>query len=571
MAIYAAKIAFHNFEWRFITLVIFTTPQALGVPTFMKNYGKSVVLKFGQFVPSNRVNAPQFVLFGDDSNDITTMLKWLISVGYENTGKYILVCTSEYHNECDEHEVTAVCVHLRIVNVILFKGSTLSTEPQAYSFSPVLSDKCFNSEPELLDIHWGCAQNACFIGNYPEKLNNLHRCPITVSTFNQYPFMYLHNDSRPTGSDGELLQLVINIINATLQIMVPSEENWGHYENNNWTGSMGDVFNGKADVSMCSAPLTYNKYGNFQISFTYNSMDMVWVAGVPALKPSWEKLLYPLKIYIRIAILLMFIAIVFVNLYLKTSCWSKIRKTLNIAPPKSNLLFYSYVLFLGLPITKMPSKVTLLWIVLCWIWFSFVIRIIYQAALVGFLKQQLYESDFANFQEVLESRRPFGGSLSLREYYSEDGIVYGKWKNVHSNEVYPILDQMTDGTSDFVLAVNRETVLEYLIFYNGTRSLQIIPEKIVNSPTVMYLRKYSPLTMPLSRILVIAMEGGFTERLYARFVSQSKSLLQRIQTTAPDPLRLKHFTGSIVTLIAGWMISILFFVIEYASDKIYIR
>ncbi|KAG7307945.1 hypothetical protein JYU34_006563 [Plutella xylostella] len=567
MANYAVKIAYYNFEWRYITLVICTTVHAIGVETFMKNYDKSVVLKMGEYVPK-RTDIQQYVLFGEETPDIIRLLEFIAKMHYNNAGKFIILCVSLQDGECNEYEVLKLCMNYHITNVVFIKGGQ-SDEPVTFTYHPVIAGRCFNSDPEVMAIASDCPNDDCFKGSFPEKLSNMLLCPIMVSTFEQHPFMYLNNGSGPlAGVDGEILSLLMDVMNATLRIITPTESSWGHYKNNNWTGSVGDVFNGRAHFSMCSAPLTYNKYGNFQISFTYNSMDMVWVAGHPPAKPSWAKLLYPLKIYIRLLIFIMFIIIILLNFALKTQCWQRAGKLLKITPPKLSMLFYAWVAFLGLPLARYPKKPALLMIVLWWIIFTFLIRSVYQAALIGTLKHRVYDGKFQSFEDVLRSKRPFGGSSSLKEYYSDEPHIYRQWQDIRMEDIYSELDAMAGGTSDFVIAANEETVLEYLIYYSGSKVIQIIPRKIVNSPTVLFFRKYSPLAVPVNKLLSSISECGFAGHLYYQYKERALYIFRRPKSSSAEPLRLEHFTGSYCIIVGGWCLSVFFFLIEVYAVKL---
>lgn len=391
-----------------------------------------------------------------------------------------------------------------------------------------------------------------------------------MSTVEQAPFMYLHNGTKsPSGIDGDIMKLAANMLNATLVLMTPADGgDAGRYTNNNWTGSLGDIYNGLRHASVCSAPLTSNKYGNFQISFTYFSMDIVWATRLPTQKASWEKLLNPLNIYLRVILLLFFVGIVFMNILCTTDMWRELRRTFKMDPPKISFLFFSWVLFLGLPILKEPARKSFLVIIYTWIWFCFVIRSAYQAALINSLKQPAYLDNLETFQDVLTNRYPYGGLASLREYYTDDRAIYDNWKVVNLVHCYEILDSILDGTTDFVLASNKEILKHHLMRFNGMKQLQIIPEKIVNSPTVVYYKKFSPLTGPLNTVLRIALEGGFIQRIHDKYLDQDKKLFRRVRSKQPEPLRMNHFSGSFVLLIIGWFVSATYFAVEYVCGNL---
>lgn len=560
----AAKIAYYNFDWRYVTLVVFNAVQyTLALGTFLKYYKLSVNIKRGKYISHRRVHVPQFVIFGQDANEIVDTLKWLDKMKFDNSGKYIVICTTDDYERCEEDKIFVTLSNLRIVNVIYMRGETCDNF-LSFSYNLVLPENCLNSEPYSVYLEKNCTKDECFKTVFSEKLNNLYKCPLIISTFEQPPFMYLSNDTlEPSGGDGDILRILVNALNATLEIKLPTEGNdFGHYGNGNWTGSLGDVFNRRAHLSVCSQPLTTEKYENFQISFVYNTMDIVWTARLPTEEPAWQKLFNPLEVDMRIALSFTFLAVVLLNSLLKSSWWCRVRTIFNIGSTRFSLLFYSWTLFLGVPILRMPTSRPFLLVVFSWIWFSFVIKSAYQAALISSLKKPSYIDFFQSFNDVLKAKYPYGGLGTLRDYYAEDQYVYDNWVLMDFDEANDFLDKASEGNSDFVLAFNKEFVIQHLIEYNGVRHLQILPHKIVNSPTVMFFKKHSVLVKPINRVLEILVEAGFCQIMHAKYLRRKKFLFQLSIVSERRALTFENFKACILLLAFGWFLALIFFVAE---------
>lgn len=375
--------------------------------------------------------------------------------------------------------------------------------------------------------------------------------------------MYLYNGTRePSGIDGEIMALVANLLNGTLCLQTPHDgSDSGHYINNNWTGSLGDIYNSRTQASASASPLTVLKYEHFEISYTYYSMDIVWVTKLPAERSSWEKLVRPLNPYLQVSLVFMFIGIIFMNAMCKTSMCRNIGKTFEMEPPKYSLCFYSWILFLGLPILREPANRSYLITVYTWIWFCFLIRCAYQVALIHSLKQPTYRRNIQNFDEVLRSGLPFGGQQSLKEYFTEDPEIYSNWKVIPLHHLYATLDDLLEGKSDYVIATNKEVLKRYLVKFRGQKKLQIIPHKIVNSPLVIYFKKYSPLSHPISYMLRVAFEGGFVHRAFEKYVDKDTILWKR-KSYEVEPLNMGHFAGIFFLLLAGMILSCTYFIVE---------
>lgn len=566
LGVLAGKIAYFNFEWLYVALLVFNTPEALGVMSFMKTYKNPVIMELGKYKPRHRNYVPQIGIFLETTAELVDFIQWIVEAGYDNTAKFIIVCVNTDPDECDEYAVFESCLKHKIPNVVFLKPSN-TTDPLAFTYWPVKPGKCYDHQPEKININWDCPTAKCFDNTFPEKMDNMHRCVISVSTFEQHPYMYILEDGKTSGLDGYILEIIIKALNATLEIVVPPEEHWGHYINDTWSGSMGDIFYERANMSLCAAPLTMKKFTSFQISYTYNSIDMVWVAQSPDKKPSWERLIYPFKIYIRIVTFLLFVGIVIINISLKTKRIKKMLKVINLTPPKCSLLFYSWFLFLGMPLSREPSKFAVLAIVYSWIWFAFLMRSTYTGGLYGSLKVNQYEAKFDTLNDVIRSRRPFGGPVSLKEYYLEDDFVYNNWRSIILENRYDELGEIARGESEFAMAMNFEVIIEYISYYKGSISMQIIPEKIANTPVVAFFKKYSPLAPPVSHVLSALQEGGFTERLHSQFMKQGKVYFQVETFHINEPLRLEHFAGSIGILLFGWIFATIFFLVELFCEK----
>lgn len=480
LGILAATIAYFNFEWRYTTVIMTNVIDDCNLHSFLKSYDRSVIVKLGRVVPRTRIQVSQFVMFGQSSTEIITTLRWLAFAEYNTSGKYIILCPYSDLHTCNERQIFQILSKLRMLNVVFLKKGP-NDQPLVYSYKSIKPGKCQNSEPDLL--HWAshCKNNTCFQALFYKKLSNFYLCPLYVSTLEQPPFMFLSgNTSNPSGGDGEVIKLVANIMNVTLIIQTPENAtDVGHYQNGTWTGSLGDVYNSRAHASMCLIPLTSHKYANFEISYPYYSMDIVWTARYPALLPYWRKIINPLKRDVYFVIIFMFIGIILLNTLIKMNICRNLLHIFKIVQLKQNMLFYSWLTFLGMPISKISNRMFFRILICSWIWFCFIIRTAYQTALISCLKHNTYRAKLNNWTDVIGF--PYGGMPSLREYYLNNPVVYDNWTNLNVSDTFQVLNEILEGNSDFVLALHRDIVKHYVVKYNQSKHLQVLPEIIVKS------------------------------------------------------------------------------------------
>ncbi|XP_030041301.1 uncharacterized protein LOC115456398 [Manduca sexta] len=554
LGVMAAKIAYNNFEWRYTTLILFNTMQSF-IQAFFMTYKRPVVIKLSQGTPVKFINIKQYVIFGETSADIIRIMRWLDGSEYDRTGRYIIICSSKNVLQCDKNQIFKKLSKLHISNVVALKTAK-NGEAAAYSYDVIKPGICYNSEPDRIEVMLNCQNDSCFSNLYPDKFNNIHLCPWLVSAIEEPPYMMYLNKSAPSGFDGDILKMIADNLNATLNIKTPNELEWGRYVNYSWTGSFGDIINNRVDAAICTSP--YNPYihDNFQTSRIYYYNDIVWAARVPSLTPPWEKLLHPLGNLLWIILLLIFIGIVLANNCLKTIIWKK-------SCIQRNFVLHSWLLFLGMPIHKLPSKKAYLIIIYTWVWFCFIIRYAYQAALFDALSYRSYRQHFKTCNEVFQY--PYGGASSLREHYRLEHDVYEKWINLDMNEIYRILDEILDGTTEFIIAGKVDMIKNHVKYYNGTKILQIVPQTIVRIPSVIYFRKDSPFIAPVDRILSTLSETGFIEIAYRKHLSIfSKWRKPGLASAQPfhNALSVEYFAGTFIVLSVGWIVSLSVFAIE---------
>lgn len=161
LGLLAAKVAYYNFEWRFLTIVMFNTLQVMGLNTFLMHYQQSVIVKLGRFLPAKRSAVPQMVIFGEDSSEISSTLRWTVKSKYDTNGKFIIICAL-LEQDCDEQKIFQTLQSLLILNVVLLKTSHKTNKSLAYSYDFVSNGKCKNNVPYQLDLFPACENDKCF-------------------------------------------------------------------------------------------------------------------------------------------------------------------------------------------------------------------------------------------------------------------------------------------------------------------------------------------------------------------------------------------------------------------------
>lgn len=545
----AAKIAWHHFEWRYLTLVIFNSSVSLGIDAFMRSYQKSVSVGKGAFLSGEETAGDrirQFVIFGSDLFNVMHILHWMRERQFDNTGKYIVICET-----CDEKDAMNIFWNYKIINIVLVKHVSVAYDVTGFTYYLYEDENCEISQPVLLQD--SCVKKPC-LDMFPIKLGNFHSCPLIVSTFIQKPYMSL-DTGVPRGADGDLLVLIGDALNATLKPMTPFRgDGWGIQGSNGiWTGSLGDVYYDLANFSMTSPAVTLKRFTQFHMSTDYNSINMVWVTHPAIPLPAWQKLVRPFQMKARISLAATFMIVVIVALFF--NLWRKSSEIIRVRRLGMSLIFNSWTICMGMPTTTIPSKPALLYVFLLWVMYCFMIRTFYQASLIHAMKDHPKYPEFENLDDILNSGYAFGGVSTLKEYFVEEPRVIDNWVPINSTDIWPTLYNLSDGMK-YVLAMNMDTAKSFLLHRYG--ELHIVTEKIVTTPTCLFFKKFSPIAAALNRVLGRLTEGGFTEKLYKNHASQA--IVKKVEGTTP--MNMDHYMGCYIVLAIGWLASTLAFIVE---------
>ncbi|XP_045494206.1 glutamate receptor ionotropic, NMDA 2C-like [Colias croceus] len=474
---------------------------------------------------------------------------------YNNAGKYLIVCNAV--PGCDETEAVELFWQYRIGNVILIK---YDNQHRATGYTFFHDESCGPGPPVKLE-HWDdCifenSVDDCENNMFPLKFKNLHRCPLKVSTFHQVPYMIL-GDTAPSGADGDLLNIIIEALNATLVLVIPRDtDGWGSLESNGtWSGSLGDVYYDCANFSMTSASITLHRYNFFQMSTNYNTMSVVWITHPSDVEWSSLKLLRPYSVKLRYALIVILLLIMLLGLFLKIDICKSIKNRLCLSQTSNDIILYSWQMCLSLPMHRLPTNWFHKYTILFWIWFTLLLRTFYQVYLINSLQTDVRTDNVLSIEDAIEEGYPYGGSLALKDYFIDQPDIYNNWILVDSNEIYPIMKNLSNGMK-FVMAMNIETTNIFLA--KSQANLYVLPQKIVNSPVVLFFKKYSWLVQSINTLLTNLFEAGLPDKLLEDYVSKGI----RIEENDFKSITIEHFHGCFYVLFLGWTLSIVIAIIE---------
>lgn len=192
-----------------------------------------IIVQIG-FSPNSNRKRVHNILFCDTFESFQEILSVMNPHHFEYQGFYTIVIS--YSDDLYEI-MTRIFEELwlrYIVNVnILWMPAENDKEAMVYTYYPYTSFYCSEAKPVQLDQYRDGAwlTKADF---FPNKMTNLHGCPLRVATFSNPPFMIIVDHGQYVevdGIDGILLRVLSQKMNFSNKLIFPADS-WGELHSN---------------------------------------------------------------------------------------------------------------------------------------------------------------------------------------------------------------------------------------------------------------------------------------------------------------------------------------------------
>jgi hypothetical protein len=465
---------------------------------------------------------------------------------------------------------------------------------QIYTWFPYQAlDRCSDVDDITLLGSWLMEGNGRLNNNvdlFPDKIKyNLNACRITAATLplhvatgqHRYPDKnnstaapYVTYDS---GIEVRLVQLVAEKLNLTLRFRPPPSDNekWGDIaEDGRFTGLLGDVVYGRADVGFGAWPLHPHLLTIMDATKSYFRDDWVWWVPCAKKVPRWKSIYMVFHSSTWIALLLSVIFAVVVILCMVTLETSELKIYRNCR----NCFSSVWAAVLGMSIPFMPKTIPVRLFFMSWIWYCLAINTIFQSFLISFLIEPGLQRQMNSIHEILASKVKYGYNewfdVVVRD--AEDDLS----KTVLQNRIAcnvdepPCLDWVAHH-DNFSLLCSR-TLLDYLLIReyldkNGKPLICQAGGLFFPLNYVTYMAKWNPLLNRFNDVITRGLESGIPHMWF-----QSGRHLQHLQAGTTGrravvgeyyDLSLEHSQAIFAILLPGTALSVTVFIIELFYRK----
>ncbi|XP_068631983.1 uncharacterized protein [Battus philenor] len=540
------------FDHRQATCVAWWNSEPDDVNRFLSKFSASVVTcnvtdiaKQTDF--HNFVKYKQTVLFVKNPEEFKYFLNSVIK-DVVNPISIILVLTAVEKSNSVLLNLTRLAWKNDISNIIIISANGNNDNVTFTTYLPHSDGKCDNFNPVTLNTN----ENK----HFGRKFKNFQRCPIRITDTQFAPYMVFktnaNNEAYVSGIDGDVLSLVIERLNATIEIVASPPDNDRAITNSRKANAFRNLIDGKAEIMSPKFTLNYKRYILAQVSYVYGSYEIVWCLPESREIYAWAKVFLPFLTNITLLLAFAFITIIITIMI--------INKFITKETQIKKVFFDILGIFFGQPasfITKCRLKNS---IYVLWIWFCLIIRVIYHSDLVERFERTIYEPRLTTVNEALDTVEGYGGFLELKEFYRNTSFETN-FQAVTLSDYPKYLEQIANGKR-FLLATN-ELFLRYFNY-----SVHILEERVTSIPVCFLMRPRWPAASELDKLIERVTEAGFVNKIIRQYVEKRSCEAITTEKDIVKPIELSVLGACFYGLLIMYFICTIILVLEILHDKV---
>lgn len=288
--------------------------------------------------------------------------------------------------------------YIHNINILCRDNDTIAIK----TFLPFQADSCGNTSSIVLSIA-DILRTSDF---YPDKLKNLHGCPIKVATF-YYPPITMREtlgdgSFKYTGSEMDLSFGIAGALNFSINMTYIAQGGSPGLllENGTATGIIKETVEGEKNLLMGFYYLTYLRTQH--LSFTQSHCSIPLIVMIPTGEPftAFEKLFRPFNNVVWMLLVFTFGSAVLALLIIR--CQTKKIQRFIVGESSSNPYLNMLHIFVGGSLPVLPKRNFARSLLMMFMLFCLVQRSIYQSSLFLFLQSDGTKAPVATIDEMME-------------------------------------------------------------------------------------------------------------------------------------------------------------------------
>ncbi|VVC92777.1 unnamed protein product [Leptidea sinapis] len=556
----AIKIANANFDYRLQTVVISKDVDKEVVDEFLQHYKGAVIVEIKRDGPP-----PSHVVMIVNTYYSFTLITDVLKPDLKGNNlirgsvKFLIVIMTPPY-KLDKINGLLWSHHAADVVVIVNNNNGKTV---LYTFFPYKNESnCADVEPYLIGF-WDDALKIDEL--YANKVSDMKGCPMYISTNKVYhPATEAKIPLQVTRRN--LHRMLGDIMNYKQKLLISEYISIDSDSARNWTSSLSDVILGNANISTCSIPLGSEPASMLHYTMPYFRIRLAWFAPPTTTGSMWWKLFSPLNGYLWLAIITVLFLVKLIPFLrslqsVKKFCSRYLKNANNL----QGVPFRIWGVFIGQPIRVKPRKFRDFYVISLWMWFTFVIRSVYQIVLIGALKTDTIVGNFANLKEAFHDGIKFGGRSGILLYFEYDPLIRENFQVINESAFEKLFRNVLERKSKFIIATSLEYSWTLCLSeaISESKCGYILPDSILMVPLVIWTRNNSPFIKSLSIWLPRIFESGLLEK-----DSVQKPLRALSISPEPSPITLKQLSSCLLCLLIGYIISITVFICEVLKQQV---
>uniref|UniRef100_A0A182MZR6 Ionotropic glutamate receptor L-glutamate and glycine-binding domain-containing protein n=1 Tax=Anopheles dirus TaxID=7168 RepID=A0A182MZR6_9DIPT len=525
------------------------------------------------------------IVFVDGYAAFLQLFRTLDPAHNDFSGYYLIVLTTYGRLLPDTlRRIFAFLWALNVVNVNIatadLQDHTSRQSVLLYTYYPYRSGgRCEQIEPSLLHRFRKGQRVDRTVELFPPKLDNLHRCRVTVCTFQLPPYMLLaERDAAYGGLEGDILTALSRKLNFTVRVVQPADgELWGRTPapeaepNSSASGCVRLVLTGRANLTLGRFAIRGDRNLVLKHSRSYYTVRMVFAVPEGREYTPFEKLFRPFARSTWVWVALYLGAALAVIYAVQLSRSRAVREFVygrGVHTPVLNLIGVT----VGGGLLRLPTRNFARTLLLLWMCFCLVVRTCYQGSLFQYLQERKHVAPLQTVDALVQHDYRFYSMLGSGLYLQQLPAVLARitWLPDADESIERLLlalaTSRTPATAVF-------TDVERLAFHNRFRAVRagpvhMAPTVLVRLPIGIYYPRQSCLANQFDRELDSLLASGYVTYRLAHYVNYDLFGRPVASRQEPTPLTTDHLIGCYETLLALLLAATALLLLELVSRRV---
>ncbi|XP_052900098.1 uncharacterized protein LOC128306588 [Anopheles moucheti] len=547
---------------------------------YISGYCTVTFTNFGEYPrPGTAVQRTNAILLGQDVGAFERLLESFSTTANDYSGRYLLVLTTLTSQQNIEWRWLFKLLwqrHIVHVNVLL---ATSNGTVRVYSYEPYSPNHCAHPVVKLVTVfRHGSVENRHH-NLYPRRrITSLHNCTVQVGSFEAKPYTFFQRKVdgfvELGGFEGDLLRLLAHRLQFRVNVTEsPHQLQWGVIgPPGNSTGTMQLVQDELVDLVIACMALDVTRSFYLKAGIAHYTSRILF--AVPQGRPysAFEKLFRPFGADVWAALGGMLGVVVTVVGVLSCGRRPRTWRRFVYGPSGRMPLLTALYLLWGGAVVVVPRRNFARSLLVLWLWFTFVLRTVYQGSLYLYLQRSATYPPLATLDEIHRSTLHYHMvNIAMRFFVDRPDIKpRARFIPAGLDTLGELVAAMATRYHDRVVVCPQDMVAYSNKRYRlqgAVELVQVTRESVTHFPLTIYYPKKSFLTQLFDREVRHIVESGLMDYWVRNYGDYDFEANRRTPQNSGEPhkLTLKHLEGAYQLLVASHLLATVVFLLEQAS------